>query len=463
VSIEKWANTCFGHAKLGDARRVRRLVSMTADAARKPAGQVTKVFPCGARRQAAYDLLEHPCVTPTAVSDALFDATACAASEEMRVLIAVDGSSLNLTDSQGVKGFGHVGSIRQNARGMKVLSALALSCDGVPIGLADQVWWTRHERANRKQYRAASQRESVHWRTVVSNVARRFEQHAATTKAHFLFDREGDATPLLLDVMSTGHEFTCRVNPTRKVSVDGRRCDVRSQLLRNGPIATTRLALPATASRRARVATLDIWAANLPMVMRNRYTKFRRTVPLTVVWVRERGRPPSRGGLNWFLYTNVPVRSASDARAVASRYTLRWRIEEFHKAWKSGLCRVEDSQLRSTPAVIKWATILAAVATRAERLRLRSRVAGDEPASIEFSDDELFALATLRSEYRPRETISVDDLTLATAVRWIADLGGYVGGKRSGPPGAITIARGLEPLTIATALIAKLRASGQLR
>lgn len=45
-------------------------------------------------------------------------------------------------------------------------------------------------------------------------------------------------------------------------------------------------------------------------------------------------------------------------------YTARWLVEEFHKTWKSGLCMVEDTQLRSAEAIDKWATLLATVAGR---------------------------------------------------------------------------------------------------
>ncbi len=49
------------------------------------------------------------------------------------------------------------------------------------------------------------------------------------------------------------------------------------------------------------------------------------------------------------------------------------------------------------------------------------------------------------------------------AVRWLAELGGYVGNKRSGPPGSITIGRGLERLEFAARLIERLRATRKMR
>jgi hypothetical protein len=462
MQVQAWAEACFGRADLGDARRTRRLVAMAVDAVRRPEGRVSAVFTRAAQRQGAYDFLENDAIAPSDVGDALFDATARSARGQDRIYVAVDGCSLKLTDREKTKGFGYIGAISKGARGLKVMNALALQEDGVPLGLIDQMWWVRRHRTTSHVYRPAHQRETVHWRTVVSSVSLRLKNWAPKTKAHFLFDREGDAALLLRTVAASGHEFTCRANPNRRVLVDVQPCDVR-RILRKPPVTTTFVVLPARPGRRARVAQLDIWSAKHVVVMRDHHEKQRKSLPLTVVWARERGRPASRGGLNWFLYTNVDVASADDVLAVVSRYTLRWRVEEFHRAWKGGVCRVEESQLRSPAAVIKWATILAAVATRAERLRLRARTAGQELASTEFSDDELLALATLRSESHPREEVRTDHLVLADAVRWIAELGGYIASKKNGPPGTVTIARGLEPLTVAAILIAKLRASGQLR
>src|SRR5688572_12923397 len=98
MSIRAWANRCFGRAQLGDTRRTRRLVAMAESAATRPAGRVTEVFSRPAERQAAYDLLEHDTVDRQRVAECLFDATTRMATHVSRLLVAVDGSSLSLTD-----------------------------------------------------------------------------------------------------------------------------------------------------------------------------------------------------------------------------------------------------------------------------------------------------------------------------------------------------------------------------
>ena len=164
--------------------------------------------------------------------------------------------------------------------------------------------------------------------------------------------------------------------------------------------------------------------------------------------VRERHR---RGDdrIEWLLLSTHPIETRADVRAIVSGYALRWRIEEFHKTWKRGLCRVEDTQLRSRQAVFKWATILASVASRAMHLTYQARKKPEAPATDELSRNEIDAIIALR---QPKGVKLGDTPTLGQAVRWIADWGGYVG-PWNGPPGPKVIGRGLDQvLAVAEAL-----------
>src|SRR5580692_4754516 len=142
-STRAWAEDCFGSAELGDQRRTRRLVEMAQRAVLGPAGQITQVFRTAAQRQGAYDFLEHDQVPVRPIGEALFVATARACKHEARVMVTLDGTSLTLSDDENRKGFGHIGTISQGARGLKVMNALALTERGAPIGVAEQGWWLR--------------------------------------------------------------------------------------------------------------------------------------------------------------------------------------------------------------------------------------------------------------------------------------------------------------------------------
>ena len=64
-----------------------------------------------------------------------------------------------------------------------------------------------------------------------------------------------------------------------------------------------------------------------------------RRAPLTVnaILAEEVDAPPNVEALRWVLLTTEPVASAQEARQGVRYYELRWRIEDYHKAWKSGV------------------------------------------------------------------------------------------------------------------------------
>jgi hypothetical protein len=190
---------------------------------------------------------------------------------------------------------------------------------------------------------------------------------------------------------------------------------------------------------------MSVRAARVTLRLHDKWTDRIDTVEVTAVWAREiwttpRGEKP----IDWLLLTNRTVRNRRSAREVIGGYAMRWRIEEFHKTWKTGVCGVENTQLRRKEAVIKWATILATVAARIERLKQLARQTPDASALIELRPVEIRVLVLMKTRQKKRTETVTDTPTIAEATRWIADLGGYTGKSSGGPPGSITIGRGLE-------------------
>jgi Transposase DNA-binding/Transposase DDE domain len=463
---ERWAQGEFGGAELGDVRRTRRLVAMTADAVRKPAGRVSEVFQSPSKRQGAYDFLEHEQVSGQQVLRALGQATARRCRELDSVYVVVDGTSLSLTEMvPEQKGFGAIGTYKEGARGLKVMNTLAVSPTGTPLGVLGQVWWARQGGPkNHKRYRPLRERESRHWHEAVDLALNNLRELAPNTKPHVLADREADAAALLQKLLKAGLNFTIRTNVIRKIFWKGAVRSTRHVLQKQPVIGSISVDLERNQHRCARRAHLHLRAIRATVILRDHHLKYERRAEMTIVWAREAARTPhGEKPLDWVLFTNRLVRTKSEAIAVVREYCFRWRIEDFHRAWKRGHCHVEETQLRSPDAVIKWATILAAVASRAEYLRHRAREAPDDPADSEFSQDELDGLFFLKKKEKKRTETIAPNPTLAQAVRWVADLGGYVGNRSSGPPGTTTIGRGLERVLMAAEIFAELRAAGKLR
>jgi hypothetical protein len=215
------------------------------------------------------------------------------------------------------------------------------------------------------------------------------------------------------------------------------------------------LAVTAGYKRTARTARMVVRACRLPFELRDKQTRERFTKEIGVVLAREEGTVPAgEAPIDWLLLTNRPLTSIGEIRQVILGYAQRWRIEDFHRAWKSGACRVEENQLQSPEAVKKWATILAAVAVRIERIKLLSRREPERPATDEFSPLELRALVLLRFGKSGKKKLADGAVpTLGEATTWLAQVGGYTGKSSGGPPGSVTLARGLEDLAVAVRIL----------
>ena len=172
---------------------------------------------------------------------------------------------------------------------------------------------------------------------------------------------------------------------------------------------------------------------------------FAKTV--NVILTREMSSAPDQKPIEWMLLTKRPVETTEDIAQIIYGYSQRWRIEDFHRTWKSGACNVERMQLHSVSAVMKWATLLASVATRIERLKILSRTQPQRPALSEFSPLELRAIVLVRFG-KKRPPLVEDAPSLKQATEWLAEIGGYTGKSSGGPPGSTVLARGMAQMQI---------------
>lgn len=168
-----WAQEEFGHARLGDLRRTRRLVRLAAEVAGKPAGVVTRACRSTASREAAFRLLESDDVSADEVRRAVEAAALRRCRAERRVIVPIDGTSLTITDDGQDKGLGGVGAWDKGARGLQVMTALALRPTGAPAGICAQRMWARDARSPHGNRGAlGKQSENGLWLDLLVNVHR---------------------------------------------------------------------------------------------------------------------------------------------------------------------------------------------------------------------------------------------------------------------------------------------------
>ncbi len=457
---EAWAESIFGGAILGDKRLEKRLVRIGAGVARSPAGTITAALGSDdkwAEAEGAFRFVENSRVDPEAVFEAVGSSTAASLETGSRCFVAIDQTELTFTDRKRIRGLGPANNKNISyVRGLQVMSALALDGSGVPVGLLDQQWWSRSERLSPHysiDKRPAEERESCLWNRSLRACAMRLADTG--TRPWFVMDRGADFWAVLHEAVDQELLVTVRAHHNRVIQRNSKRMKLKSTVARQPVLGETQIRIPKSAKRRGRVATFEIRALKCTLVLGSK----KRPTKLSCVRLRETSRVPAKEKpVEWLLLTTHEVSDFASALEVVESYRFRWRVEEFHKTWKSGACNVEASQLRSLDALRRWATILAAVATRVERLKLLSRETPDVDALTEFTQDELDAAIMLsKSKKAPKLG---EFVTLNAAVRMVARFGGYPDRKSDGPPGSITIRRGLERILPAAAVLKATRESG---
>lgn len=463
-SARSWAWEEFGHLAVGDDRRRDRVVKMTGSLAGRATGRVSVAFLDSAERQGAYDLLEGGRVPAEALTAASAWATV-ERSEGEFAFVPIDGTSIHIVDRGRQTDLGLVGTHSNNARGLNVVTALAVSGSGTTLGICAQTWWTRptKKRAHKRStYRPVEERESRFTVQTIEAVAAQYAE--SSCKPWAVIDRGGDATVIIDELLTRDVRFTVRGSWNRRICGQKTRRYVRDHLGKAKIALRYELEIPEGHKRSARTARLQVRAASVQLNVSHDWQARRENPALNVLLIQERRPPSGVKALDWLLYTNAPIDTAEQINLVIKSYVTRWRIEDFHKTWKSGHCEVELMQLRSAEAAKTWATLLATVAARIERLKHLARTEPDRPATVELSKLEIDALKLLKGRYKKKtETIPPGIPSISLAVRWIADLGGYTGKSSGGPPGAITIARGMENVAIAAQTLEAIRASRKKR
>lgn len=201
-AVVSWAVKELAGVDLGDARLNRRLVRVVERLGAQPGASIPVACGGWAETQGAYRLLAHESVTWEQV---LAPHWACSV-ERMRghpvVLCVQDSTELDYTAQPGIAGLGPLSYLRQH--GLSVHPTLAVTPDGVPLGVLDAWMWTRDRETfgEDKRHWPIEAKESMRWIEGFERCA----ELAVTqpdTRLVYVADRESDIHEFM--VRAQGH------------------------------------------------------------------------------------------------------------------------------------------------------------------------------------------------------------------------------------------------------------------
>lgn len=437
----------FADEGLPDKRLRERACKIGHASVERPGAAMTGAFNLWKDTRNAYNFFANKRVTFSAVLDSPITVVSRALRERFEgttVLNVQDTTEINLSHLNSMTGLGEIGNPKN--RGLFLHPSLAVSPDGVPIGLLSAQVWDRppgcHGKTKKRKQKAFEDKESLRWWTAIEESEKRVGRPGLLVHVG---DRESD----IYDVFKRAHDARYRIliRAAQDRRVEGEHSTLWAQVASFSTAGEARpLSVPTRPAKDGKPARA---ARDTSIVIRYGLVTIREpkgpgAVDMHAVQVTEVDPPAGVEPIEWLLLTTDPITSAEDAWQRVEWYRCRWRIEEFFQVLKSG-CRIEARQFESRSTYEPSLAIALLTAVRLLSMVKQARVTPDAPASAVLLQDEEHVLV---QHARAKKMGHCDSfpLRLADAVVLIAMLGGYKARSCDGPPGWITLWRGLRRL-----------------
>lgn len=434
----------FLDLNLGDKRLYNRLEKIMTSIAAAPSQSVFLAAGSRSAAKAAYRFLSNDSID----ENVLLDSIAAATKEKIKqfeattILCIQDTTSISFGNRTNIQDMGYYCDSEQ--KGMNVHSCIAVTQDGLPLGILHQQSHTRKSRKDssmtkeEKKTRPVEEKESYRWLETIECAN---QYLPCETKRLHVCDREGDFYELFHLAEKEKESFLVRIVQNR-ITMDGKRImDELRQKSAKGSLLV----------HQGRNPKDNIPARNVLMNFTHerfeikkparRKEELSKVLSVTGIHVYETGVPKDKG-TSWFLMTNQLITTDQEAVEMIENYEQRWKIERFHYVLKSG-CAIEEKQARSYEKLKVLTLLYSVIAMRIMNLTYIGRLFPDLPCSILLEEEEWKLLYCMIKKVK---TAPYQCYTLKESILYLGELGGLKGAPSDGMPGAKVLWRGLEKL-----------------
>jgi hypothetical protein len=447
---QTWIDSELSGCTFKDARLEKRLVELMRRMSGKTGASIPLACQDWANTKAAYRFFSNERVDEQAILAGHFESTrdrAHASAGPLLILQDTTEFSYKRDAPEKIGFTGETSSRKDKAGrlrkhtvcGMLMHSSLAVTSDGLPLGLCAIKFWSRKKfkgtNALKKKINPTrvpiEEKESYRW---LQNLTQSTALLGQPERSVHVGDRESDIYELFCAAQELGTNFLVRTCVDRLAGDGGHTIADEMQEVRVQGLH--------------RVEFRDKGGVMCEAVLELKYRRIRVLPPigkqkhypelaLTVLHAQERDAPPDREALDWKLITNLPVCSRDDAIEKLHWYAMRWKIETFHKILKSG-CKAEESKLRTAERLVNLISVYCILSWRIFWMTMINRVCPDGPPTLALTRTEITTLERLMPGMpaSSRKTVSY-------YLTSIAKLGGYLARKGDPPPGNMVMWRGI--------------------
>lgn len=461
--VAPWVADEMKTVDLKDKRLDKRLQEVLSQLGGYPAASIPVA--CGGRAEmtAAYRLFDNEKAAWAVLLQPHTNATRERMAQQAVVLLVQDTTEVDVTrPERQVAGAGPLdGSARRGA----LLHLLhAFTPDGTPLGTLDALAWVRDEKDVRcasltRAQRAATaieEKESYRWVKMLRRACAE-ATHCSSTRLVCLADSEADIYEFLAQATDEPRrvDWIVRACQNRALQREkGRETGekhVREQVLGQPVLFTHSIRVRGRKAkvscetrgrrqpRESRETQVEVRAGCVTLRPPWRAKRKLPAVTVNAVLVREVDPPTHDEPVEWLLLTSLSVADAEQVRQVVQYYCVRWMIEVFFRTLKTG-CRVEARRFEQIERLLSCLAVYLIVAWRTLYVCRLGR------SCPEISCEGVFEPAEWKSVWKITRRTAPPRVPprLGEMVRLVAQLGGYVSGKRRDPPGPQTIWIGLQ-------------------
>ena len=442
-----WVSQEFAQATLPDRRHRRRLQKIATAFAQKPTAPIPQACGSLAEAKAAYRFMENEAILPAVIRDSHHQATRQRIKAYPLILAVQDTTVLDYTTHPCTQGLGPICHTRHNV-GLLLHSTLAITPAGQPLGFLHNAVRARSRqgRVASRERRPLRDKESYKWVESLT-ACQAVASLCPETMLVNITDREGDLYELFVEAMrapAKGRvELLVRARHDRKLT-EGT-ATLWEQVAHQPVAATLQVRVGRHGDHPSRLAQLSIRFCAVELKAPKRKAG-QPALRLWAIQAQEIHPPKGTAPILWQLLTTLPVTSAAEAIERVRWYAQRWQIEVLHKVLKSG-CKIEQRQLETAQRLERALSIDLVVAWHILALCKAARELPDDPISNWLPAAQW---QTLWCYVHQRTRVPQSPPSVRQAVRWIAQLGGFLGRKSDGEPGPTTLWRGLHQLEAMT-------------
>jgi hypothetical protein len=455
----EWARQEFGTVELGDTRLRDRLIRIVEDRSKRPDASYLEAG--GGDRGAAkgyyaFIASDRDTLHPEAMLRTHRERTIERIMAHETVLVVQDTTDLNVSTRRHTQGLGLIGTNQTGAEslGLKLHSSLALTTDGLPLGVLRSVCYAaqRTGKAGKQSVgRPIEDKKSFRWLEGYRDCVQ-VAKKTPNTRLLTVMDREGDIFELFLDAEPTRKRVGVLVRAKHNRRLEGRERKLFEELKASPQTAQIDVVIPRQRWKQAkrgnpeqqgmpgRRGLLTVRFQEVTVESTRSDLRSREAITLWGVYAREEHPPPGAKQIEWRLLTTEPVRTPEDAARIVDLYTRRWRIEEWHHVLKSG-CKVQEHQNETAERLKRVIAIDAVLAWRIQLMTLLGREVPELPCTVFFDEWEVNVLEALEEDKGKRGM--KPPFSLGDAITLVARQGGYLARRSDPPPGPQCIWKGI--------------------